>query len=407
MTSVTSVTSAPFDTWHLVLLHAAAASHGAVCLDGSPPGYYIERGLSDRWMLHLQGGGWCTSLADCASRAKNPLGSSRTYAADRDEVLAGYDGGAHGLFSNSSTVNPDFHNYTKVYIRYCDGGSFSGDAVASTADGPLYFRGRRILDAVLDDLKQQGLSGELFVNGCSAGGLAVWLHLDYIAARLSGVRVLGIPECGFFMDLPTVGGQAKWTPLYKQVAAMQNATSPAGNLDADCLAAWPSEAWRCFMAQYTLPHVTTPFFAVNSVYDSWQGVNILGLNSNCVSHDPAACSVKETAAFNGLRSAMLSNLSRSAKAYYTYNCATHCGQFNHDERWNMLDDGDFTLRERFTQWAKLGEDHHTDGATGWGPAASATCTGALPAAEKVRPRRYDWSQWPQPVESEVKMIESE
>ena len=132
---------------------------------------------------------------------------------DRDEVLSGYDGGAHGLFSNSSAVSPDYHNYIKVYVRYCDGGSFSGDTVSSTSDGTLHFRGRRILDVVLDDLVQeQGLKGELLINGCSAGGLAVWLHLDYIAARLLDVRVLGIPECGFFsffMDLPTFEGQPK------------------------------------------------------------------------------------------------------------------------------------------------------------------------------------------------------
>ena len=28
--------------------------------------------------------------------------------------------------------------------------------------------------------------------------------------------------------------------------------------------------------------------AVDSGYDAWQGVNILGLNANCVTHDPKA-----------------------------------------------------------------------------------------------------------------------
>jgi hypothetical protein len=186
-----------FDSWQLRLLDG---SNEAVCLDGSPPGYYIERGAPNAgWMVHWQGGGWCMNPDDCANRAKSPLGSSSSYAADKDDVLGAYDGGAHGLFSNSSTVNPDFHNFTKVYVRYCDGASFSGDTVAqhkSAPGGSLHFRGRRVLDAVLDDLVQQGLTKgtTLLVNGCSAGGLAVWLHLDYIATRLKEVKVLGTPS---------------------------------------------------------------------------------------------------------------------------------------------------------------------------------------------------------------------
>ena len=87
----------------------------------------------------------------------------RNALADRLQVLSTapplahrYDGGAHGLFSNSSTVNPSFHNWTKVYVRYCDGGSFSGDALATAPDGKtLHLRGRRILDAVLDALVER------------------------------------------------------------------------------------------------------------------------------------------------------------------------------------------------------------------------------------------------------------
>ena len=36
-----------------------------------------------------------------------------------DSILAGYDGGAHGLFSSDPVVNPMFANATKAYVRYC------------------------------------------------------------------------------------------------------------------------------------------------------------------------------------------------------------------------------------------------------------------------------------------------
>ena len=262
--------------WTTTILNGAVRG-GAVCLDGTAPGYHIQTRDPRRWTVHLQGGGWCTSVQDCFSRSNGPLGSSKSYAADMDGILAGYDGGAHGILSSDSAVNPDFHNHTKVYVRYCDGASFAGNLGAPvTAPGKrgrsVHFRGWRVLDAVLDSLIEVGLGqAELFiVNGCSAGGLAVYLHLDYIQSRLPGVRVVGVPEAGFFMDETRWDGNAStgYTPSYKRVAQMQNVS---GGVNGDCVAAAArGEAWRCFMAQYTLPHIRTPYFIVNSLYDAWQ-----------------------------------------------------------------------------------------------------------------------------------------
>ena len=78
-----------YDSWKLVMLTEAAAARGAVCLDGSTAGYYVERGAARGILLHIQGGGWCTSLADCRSRADTFLGSSATFAQDRDGILDG------------------------------------------------------------------------------------------------------------------------------------------------------------------------------------------------------------------------------------------------------------------------------------------------------------------------------
>jgi len=123
---------------------------------------------------------------------------------------------------------------------------------------------------------------------------------NYLSNRLGQIHVRGILECGFFMDLPTAAGIPLMTPIYQVVAQMQNATSAAGNLDAGCLASYPTELWRCFLAQYTLPHVTAPFFAVNSVYDRWQTVNILQVDENCATHDPSKCTPSEATAIGNL-----------------------------------------------------------------------------------------------------------
>ena len=70
-----------------------------------------------------------------------------------------------------------------IFMNYCDGGSFSGNNQSVTVhEGtPLYFRGKRVREAVLDSLiKEHGLgkASDVVVSGCSAGGLATFLHTD-------------------------------------------------------------------------------------------------------------------------------------------------------------------------------------------------------------------------------------
>ena len=64
-----------------------------------------------------------------------------------------------GLLDSNKTRNPNFAEYNRVIIHYCDGASFSGDAsspVTIRDDGGrprlLYLRGVRVLRAVLDEL---------------------------------------------------------------------------------------------------------------------------------------------------------------------------------------------------------------------------------------------------------------
>lgn len=103
--------------------HYSAHVHvqGAMCLDGSPPGYYFRKGSGEgaqKWVLHLMGGGWCTTTADCYNRSLTIYGSSKQWPESHE---------LFGLFSDNSTVNPDFYNWNEAFLMYCDGGSFAGD----------------------------------------------------------------------------------------------------------------------------------------------------------------------------------------------------------------------------------------------------------------------------------------
>ena len=64
-------------------LHLFPEASGALCLDGSPGGVYVQRGSGEdagRWVVHLQGGGWCVNEDECALRAGTDLGSSSAWS---------------------------------------------------------------------------------------------------------------------------------------------------------------------------------------------------------------------------------------------------------------------------------------------------------------------------------------
>lgn len=45
-----------------------------------------------------------------------------------------------------------------MFVRYCDGASFAGDSQHEDGNVTLFFRGRRIWEAVLEELMEKGLA---------------------------------------------------------------------------------------------------------------------------------------------------------------------------------------------------------------------------------------------------------
>lgn len=157
-----------------------AIAKGAVCLDGSPPAYHWDKGSGsgiNSWLVHLEGGGWCNNVTNCLQRKNTRLGSSKKMA----EQLP-----FSGILSNRGTYNPDFYNWNRVKIRYCDGSSFTGDVAAVNPATNLHYRGARIWLAVMEELLAKGMKNaeNAVLSGCSAGGLASILHCDSFQALL-------------------------------------------------------------------------------------------------------------------------------------------------------------------------------------------------------------------------------
>ena len=113
---------------------------GAVCLDGSPPGYYVHYGkychyiaikhlknfiyflgtTPNKWIIHLQGGAWCETEEECVLRSTTILGSTKYWKDCFDDY-------SPGLMSDDCTINPNFCGWSMVYAGYCDGASFAGN----------------------------------------------------------------------------------------------------------------------------------------------------------------------------------------------------------------------------------------------------------------------------------------
>ena len=109
-------------------------STGAVCLDGTPAGFYYSpaanAGASKSWQIYFQGGGWCYDEMDCYGRSKNNLGSSKNWPTSAS---------LNGIVSSDCKVNPDFCNFHRVWLAYCDGNSFSGNR-----DEPVVVQGKKL-----------------------------------------------------------------------------------------------------------------------------------------------------------------------------------------------------------------------------------------------------------------------
>ena len=109
-----------------------------------------------------------------------------------------------GLLGNNQKNS--FANYTKVYLKYCDGSGHQGRKQASISykGVNLFFRGHDITLATLNHVeKTHGLfskATEIMVAGGSAGGVASMVWSNYILERSAKKNVYNVPDAGIFLD---------------------------------------------------------------------------------------------------------------------------------------------------------------------------------------------------------------
>jgi O-palmitoleoyl-L-serine hydrolase len=246
-----------------------------------------------------------------------------------------------GMLSPNSTINPYLHNYSLVFLHYCDGASGASAAVdpvqvpaevraevdsdnstarfrTRAAPSEIWFRGRANLLAQLAYLQQSGgMSApvNVILTGGSAGASAAYYAADVVRSLLPRtVSLVVAPDAGFFQDYNASSSGQNYRESFQAADAVWNA-SASGSLNAGCLEVNPGpEAWRCFFQAYAAPHITVPLFVMNSAYDAWQVGNDLGLGCvPCAANGGVCqgtnCSAAQMATFQAYRDLQLSSMS--------------------------------------------------------------------------------------------------
>ena len=362
----------------------------AYSLDGSPGAFMFSPGSGAHvhdWVIYHQYGGWCYSLDDCYGRSLGKLGSSRYLPASAASL--------GGLVSDNCTESPALCQYNKVMLLYTDGNSFAGNADApvayTTPNGTvarLWFRGRAIIDATLDALQRDVVAApaplsaarHVVLTGCSAGGLAAYLHADYYADYFASRGITGtflvMPISGYFLDAASLatGGRQ-----YGAQRAVFHARSNAST-NAACEAAHAAtgDAYKCNLAQYVYPFVRAPLFVLQSFADAWQSSCVSTAapvaaprslaNGNCsgmpdfwhtwyrCTANPANCTPAQVAAlYVPFGAQMVASLTatNAAKARapgsggFVTSCHTHCEALNFFDAFTV---GGVTMRDAVTAW---------------------------------------------------------
>ena len=356
-------------TFELVLLTEAAETKGAVCLDGSPGGYYIRRPVvvsnTSKVLIFHEGGGWCGSDLKCLDRSHSRLGSSLSYPSQ----ISG-DKGIEDV-----ALFAYLQDYTIVYAKYCDGTSWTGNVddpisvLNGTKNETIYYRGRRLLDALIHHLLQkQGVdeADVVLYGGCSAGSLTAYLHIDYLRTRLSSVttKLAGYGDSMYSIPYKSYDSGNHFLQMLQWGYRAWNASSSINNGCREHYASLsrPEDAFMCLYGSVVLNYVQQPTLVVNSKYDTWQQKAILGLDDcspkvdgdgtviPCGNDSPGAqARGRYWKNYASVMQRTAEEVLPSRHAAFLTNCPFHCVF----ENWHDSATADVRLNEATAHWISL------------------------------------------------------
>ena len=256
----------------IIFSYDYAKRSNALCLDGSPAGFYFKSGSnSSRWVIFLGGDVNCATEIDCKQCLNTSSGSSNFWAPWLYESF---------ILSSSPFLNPDFYSWMKVFIPSCSGDFFSGQNSEPNEWG-VYFSGHNILTAVINMLinnYQLSNSVNILLSGVSTGGVGALEHSDYISDWLNYARVKVSPVGGWFYPqlLLNFSEWTNQTPSYQPSPFLNNLYN--SYVHRMCAKNNYLKPWVCGPSNvgYLYQYIKTPLFVAENMFDSDQIFRYLG-----------------------------------------------------------------------------------------------------------------------------------
>eukprot|EP01034_Spumella_vulgaris_P025065 gene25065-31475_t len=248
----------------------------AKCLDGTQAGYYAQAAPNpsdkNKWVIYLYGGGECDTEWACTSQTAGAVGSSKYFPNVTD---------ATGWFLGSDycTYNPTFCGWNHVADPYCSQDLHAGQRTEATDETwGLYFSGHHIFTATLDAMDKFTNSlldaTEIILQGVSAGGIGVWMNVDYLAKRYPNAKVTAMTVAGHYFYATYYDGPNHTNPGgmadFRQAAFDANYKLYDAFVDESCKEAYEAKgqsAGACMASNNSLPFIDVDSFVVQSQTD--------------------------------------------------------------------------------------------------------------------------------------------
>ena len=252
-------------------------SYNAKCLDGSNYRFNFLEGKGEgkkKFFFYLEGGGWCgqETLGDnfiksCFERANSSLGSKIGFFGSL--VISRLV----RLLSSKEKYNPNFYNWNKIFVRYCDGSSFISDRIYEQNGSKIYMYGKNNLLGVLNYLKLNNNftdADSVILSGFSAGSFATLIYANYIdtlTTKKNNTYI--ISDSGFFYDLDEK--VLKINKLVQKAYEYSTNHSDIKKLFKYYCDRYliETEPWKCLSGEYFVYNINIPILSFQNVYDSW------------------------------------------------------------------------------------------------------------------------------------------
>lgn len=258
-------------------------------MDGSMAGYFYQgpSNSQDTWVIHMDGGGGCTTKASCDKWATkgNDVGGSTRWPDTREPL---HNKALH-ILSDDPSGNPDFYQYHHVQVPYCTADSHTGRVTSPTsAQWGYYFSGHLnfelIVQHIVDTIPAAKNAKRVLLTGNSAGGIGTIANCDFLSDKLASLGVSAEVSCapkagwfvpGFTEDQSDTEAPPSTWDNWSSGQSGGHDSSTGGGYDLwqayahpDCLKSHSSSvAHHCASATVVYPYIRNRMYFMQNTYD--------------------------------------------------------------------------------------------------------------------------------------------